>query len=201
MSFIDDEFTSRPLSLHIYLCFLACSRWKPSPEDPEEWIIGTTSWCWCGLMPDKSPSTAHFSLCDAAAQWRVVHHVRAFDLAAPGTEDGCCVSLSSLFNERCCVVFCVVKLVTKCGFDFAVLILRYPHRKGWGEMRLKRITWFCCARILSWCDLTFFFFFLFDLICFSEHRELNPEFPHARPAFYIELQYSPIVPRFFTWNY
>lgn len=182
MSFIDDEFISKPLSLHIYLCFLACSRWEPNPEDPEEWIIGTTSWCWCGLMPDKSPSSAHFSLCDAVAQWREVHHMSAFDLATPGIEGRCCVSLSSLFNERSCVDFCVIKLATKCGFYFTVLILRYPHRKEWGEICLKRITLFCCARILSWCDLSFFSFLIW--FAFLRHCELNPELPHARWALY-----------------
>ena len=69
-----------------------------------------------GSCLTNPPSSAHVSLCDAAAQWCVVHHVSAFDLATPGIEGRCCVSLSSLSNERPCVVFCVISWQRNVGF-------------------------------------------------------------------------------------
>lgn len=163
MSFIDDEFISRLLSLHIYLCFLVCSRWEPNSEDPEEWIIGTTSWCWCGLMPDKSPSAAHFSLCDAAAQWRAVHHVSAFDLAAPGKEGRCCGSLSSLFNERLCHFLCHQvgnkMWVWFCCFDIKI---SSQERMGWSPPTKDNFVLLCQDSVLVW--FIPFFPFWFDLL-------------------------------------
>lgn len=160
MSFIDDEFISKPFSLHIYLCFLACSRWEPNPEDPEEWIFGTTSWCWCGLMPDKFPF-----FCSRFFMWcccTVVGGSSRECLATPGREGRCCVSLSPLFNERSCVVF----LCHQVGNEMWVLFYCFDikissqERMGWNTPKKDNFVLLCQDSVLVWFILFFFFSFL-----------------------------------------